>query len=216
VKKMELEFDKKVDLKSVVRVFRYEPRENNVSVVTDNYICESGWLAAAEEFGCFLYQVSDYLLRALIHGCIHECIGCSYEIIAVPKPVKIVKTTHIYANTPLWTTFWEAWIFKHYGSYYAFLVSPTVGSTLYHYVTRHPVKLYSLNDEHLKEKLKIRELKEGHCIFCGAKLGDEPDYYDWGIGHRGEPNVPVYVCPKCGHKNYGFRLGELIKDFYGK
>ena len=213
---MKLEFNKKVDFKDFVYIFRYEPRSNKILIVKDEYIREDGWLASAEEFGCFLYQVSEYLLDALMHGRIRECIGCSHEIIAVPKPVKIVKTTHVYANCSLWTTFWEAWIFRDYGDYYAFMVSPRVGSTLYHYVTKHPIKLYSLKDEYIKEKLKIRELKEGHCIFCGAKLGDEPDYFDWGIGHKGKPNVPVYVCPKCGHVNYGFRLGELIKDFYNK
>ncbi len=207
----EFEFVKKkeYDFKNKIRLIKRDVYTGKVWDCLDEYMSKNN----DEE-----YVVSEYLLDALVDGVIVECIGCWHELIGAPKPERIVETTTVYANCPLWTTFYSAWIFKHYYAlqtiYLAYIVSPRISSSINHTVSRYPIVLNSLDDEEIREKLKIRELKEGHCLFCGAELPEEPEYYEYGLGHRGEPNVPVYICPNCGRKNYGFRLGEFVKDVY--
>ena len=193
------------DFKNFIRLFKYYSDTKETIDCRDEYIKEENdnW-----------YSVHEYVLDTLIQGYRSECIGCWTELIAAPKPIAIVNTTFIWANTPLWTTFYEAWIFEYIDYYVAYIVSPRVGNSLTHYVSKYPVNLYSLEEEHVREKLKIKELKEGYCIYCGEELPEEPEYYDYGLGRKGEPNVPVYECQNCGMPNYGFRVGELVKKLY--
>ena len=200
----EFDFTKsdKKDFKKFIRLFKYYTHTKNIRDCKDEYI---------KERKDDQYEVHEYVLDTLRQGYRRECAGCPSELIAVPKPTAIINTSFVYANTPLWTKFYEAWIFPYLDHYIAYIVSPRIGNSLTHYVSKFPINLYTLKEKHIKERLKIREIRDGHCIYCDAELSEYPDYYDYGIGHRGEPNVPVYQCPNCGQENYGFRLGELVK-----
>jgi len=93
------------------------------------------------------YIVNSYALASLRRGRVNVD---GIEIVAVPKPDKVINTTYVYANSPLWTMYYQAWIFKCTCYYLAFIVSPSIGDGTDCLVYKHPVV------EHYKKELKRR------------------------------------------------------------
>lgn len=197
-----------LDFKKVVKVVEIFP-EGKIVDVTDEYLVKkyprSGY-----------YTVSDYVISILFES--YRGIELLwYEVPMLPvdiEPYKITDTAEIFSNSPLWTLTWKILWFKlKYGRetyYIGYKLSPCISSTILHWVSKTPVKV-TKNPEEVKDE----SLPEGHvCVYCGTPLPDEPDDWEYGLGHDGESNVPVFICPKCGSKNYGFRLGEFVKDIY--
>jgi len=189
------------NFKNLIRVFERNAYTGDVREAREVYIRKE-----EEE----VYVVNEYLLDALKRGIIR--IGTTEtELIAAPQVRKIVRTSYVYVNCPLWTKWWEGWIFEAWCGYVAYLVSPRVSCSLDHLVTKYPCRLRKLEDSHIREVLKIRDIQEGYCVFCGEPLPQEPDGHEYGLG--GE--VEFFICPNCGEKNYGFRWGQLFVWTHG-
>jgi len=193
---------KKLDFKTIVSIFRVYQKEGLLEVIdiTNEYIntCNDD-----------IYEVSEYVLDGLFDKDGILTPVCK-EMFVVSKlnPWGFTNTREIFCNTPLWTETYKILWFEFKDIYIGYEVSPRIGSSIMHEITKYPIRIQ-------KEKPKNEELPQGHvCIYCGTELPKDPDHYEFGFGDKYEPSVPVFICPKCGQKNYGFRLGEFVKDFY--
>ena len=205
------EMFEKLDFGKLVRIVVFG-REGEIRDVTSKYIKAMNY---GEKEG---YEISEVIIEALFHK-EHWTLGWEWSIdtVILPRnvePFKITSTKEIYCNTPLWTkTYKILWFkIKYIGEYWyvGYKLSPRLGSSINHWVSKFPERVTKNEDE-----VKNEELPKGHkCIYCSAELPEEPEYYEWGLGDKNEPTVPVFICPKCGRENYGFRVGELLKNCY--